>query len=55
MVVLPKVTLLVFFTFARLAVTARAQSSLHSSFIVELERSCFSFCSALRLPQSVFT
>lgn len=41
MVVLPRVTLLVFFTFARLAVTARAWSSSHSSFAVRLECGCF--------------
>lgn len=34
-----------FSTFARLAVTARAQSSLHSSFIFELECGCFSLFS----------
>lgn len=41
MVVLPRGTLLVFFSFARLAVTARAWSSSHSSFIVRLECGCF--------------
>lgn len=41
MVASPRVTLLFFFTFARLAVTARAWSSLHSSFIVRLECGCF--------------
>lgn len=41
MVVSPRVTLLVFFTLAKLAVTARAWSSLHSSFIVKLECGCF--------------
>lgn len=41
MVVSPRGTLLVFFSFARLAVTARAWSSSHSSFIVRLECSCF--------------
>lgn len=37
---------ILFPTFARLAVTARARSSLRSSFIVELECGCFSlfFC-----------
>lgn len=53
MVVLPRVTLLVFFTFARVAVTARARSSLHSSFIVRLECGCFFlFCVHLRKEPS---
>lgn len=36
MVVLPKVTLWVFFTFVRLAVTARARSSLHQVLLLSL-------------------
>lgn len=56
MVVLPRVTLLFFFfsPFAKLAVTARAWSSLHSSFIVRLECGRF-FLFCAETLQSVFT